>query len=1320
MMKGIKEKAIRKLIETGKKNRKLIAPILSVMTMFLLTYYSLREFCIQMRKPQFRKRLICFIMLFIMLFTQNGVADVLAVGTSGAAVSKEAGSSDAASKDAANEDAASSDAANEEAGSNDAASDGAASDNAGSSDAASDNAGSGDAGNKDTGSEDKGGKTPESGESENEKPENETGEESLVAGFETLEKEIKEQKVLPGTPLKELVLPEKLTVYISEAQPEPSATPTASPTVEPSTTPTASPTAEPGTTPTASPSVKPGTTPAASPSVKPGTTPAASPTGKPDTTPAASPTGKPGIAPTERPESEPTAKPESKPTAKPESTPEKKPENTPEKEPVKEPESAPEKESESAPAKETKDEPAEAQVESYTMPAVMVGAAGQEVEILEEEEESHPDGTETALSGITWVSEPEYCATKPGTYVFTPELPDGYVLAEEAKLPEITVTVEGSVDYESLTDLNSYFEERMEDLLDDPDEEELEDLVAPSYSDFDVEKEGSGVLLTAGVSDEREREVLEYGFVWSEDTEKEPSLSDNDGMAAFIEEEGLEDFSYTIEELDDVSARAYLIFDGWVFYTPAMTTQNLVEDGVLQPMCYSAEGMSLTSRGTGGETLVYGQGAPFDLAWIGIPAAPFPVYVCYTLNIDREVDPNETVYLAIRGSIVGVPILDVNGHHIGELQSTANEEYYIIAMNGRDLNQGKNFINIVLAPFIGGWFYVDNMQLIFDGGPGAIDGKTAQVDDVTFQDYNFTEKFAVYALTVDGLVKTTNMTGENRNLVTSLTVDGNKMYSSQKYYTAKTGSDVALSTVNKCSDGILTINRGTLTLAAAMTAKPPSGSEWAAQDPDEVIVSCVADTIHYNDNAGPNEFRLDFTYDQGYRNTTDGPLKIKAKAQSVFSEPVSYIVLPGSGAVPENTHANDPQEGVDYAGQLKDTGNTAKADTSRRVYAYEADFEVTTNGRYEFKVVGPTTTETFYLDVTNIDNEKPTVEIVGSDEITILEDTPYEDLGFGGQDNRSAEDSITFTTDMGGLNTEHPDGGEYNITYRATDEAGNTAELIRRVHVANRPLRLATGEVTKSGSKVNMSGNIVYLGNDPIKERGLVWDVSSSPTVDSNLGSSSAKYDVQNKKTFTASASLSALIPNATYYCRSYAKTAGGKIVYGPAMSFEASDKNYGSFYISDNRPSIAPGSSNKTLTVTVKRKGGTDGRQTVYWRTVDGSAIADTHYRAASGSVTFNAGETSKKIKVTVKKNPSSGRCWEVSPRVFFVELYSVSGGGNLDREKNTAAVELNTKDEIQITNMNQWVTIMSNQPGSYKKYGGRLSADGTTGSSPPPPAIT
>ena len=139
-MKRIKEKAVRKLINIGKRRRELIAPVLAALTMFLIAYYSVREFCIQIRKAQFRKRLICFIMIIVMLFTQAGVANVFAVGTNGGA-------------------------------------------------------------------------------------DQDTGDRLQVVGFEPLAENVKEQRVLPGTAVEDLVLPETLAVYLLKASAEPAAEP---------------------------------------------------------------------------------------------------------------------------------------------------------------------------------------------------------------------------------------------------------------------------------------------------------------------------------------------------------------------------------------------------------------------------------------------------------------------------------------------------------------------------------------------------------------------------------------------------------------------------------------------------------------------------------------------------------------------------------------------------------------------------------------------------------------------------------------------------------------------------------------------------------------------------------------------------------------------------------------------------------------------------------------------------------------------------------------------------------------------------------------
>ena len=869
-----------------------------------------------------------------------------------------------------------------------------------------------------------------------------------------------------------------------------------------------------------------------------------------------------------------------------------------------------------------------------------------------------------------------------------------------------------------LTDRNEYFLAHRSTLSD----EELQELAAPAFENFDLERREGGLLLTGALAGAGSEEIKEYGFVWSFG-ENEPTLAENDGRAAFTAPEGQAAFEHRIEGREDALARAYLIRGEYVTYSAPLTADNLVENGVLLPVCYRS-----AAPGAAGETLVYGRGAPFDFPFILVPVSHtgwLPVGAGFYLQVDRAIDPNETVYLVIKGSIAGVPILDVNGKHVGELQSTVNEEYYIIPMQGRDLNEGQNFINIVLPPLIPGWFYIDNIQLVFGGGPGELAGSRAAVEQVAFQGYNFYRQLGGYGLAVDGLVRAENQTGQSRRLVTSVNVDGNKMYSSQKYLTLPQGSQ-ELATANKCTDGILTINQGTLTLSAALVARPPAGSAWAAQDKDEVVLSVKADTIQYQDNDGPNEYRLDFSYDKNYYSpaVSGGPLEVKLTAQSVFGAPVGYICLPKSGAIEQNRLENDPDEGIGYDGRLKTPvllnpnrplekkkwgPYTVEVDMNRRVYATEAAFQVETNGAYTFAVVGPTATEYFTLIVTNIDSRAPQVELIGAAELTLLEDTPYHDLGFGGTDNRTVEAKLALTTLLDGSEADFSGGaalrlagGEHTISCIARDEAGNEARLERVLHVANRPLELVTEPVQKDSRAVSMAGSIRYLGEEKILQRGLVWDVSSAPTLEANLGKSAASFNVNNRDRFTASASLASLIPNAAYYCRAWAKTESGRVVYGPAQRFEANSKSYGAV---DLQALEAAGNPGGRVTLTVRRTGGADGAQTVRWRTVDGSALAGVHYTAAGGTLSFAPGVTSQTVTVQLRPSPTGQYRWELENRVFFVELTSVTGGAALDTARRTCTVTVKDNDSghIQITNMNNWVVASENIPTDYKKYGGK-----------------
>ncbi|WP_180270781.1 fibronectin type III domain-containing protein [Sporanaerobium hydrogeniformans] len=79
---------------------------------------------------------------------------------------------------------------------------------------------------------------------------------------------------------------------------------------------------------------------------------------------------------------------------------------------------------------------------------MVTGSAIDIDEIGEMETNGNKEDTVTPLSDtkttipVTWISEPVYDKETAGTYSFTPNLPEGYALADEVELPQIHVTVE--------------------------------------------------------------------------------------------------------------------------------------------------------------------------------------------------------------------------------------------------------------------------------------------------------------------------------------------------------------------------------------------------------------------------------------------------------------------------------------------------------------------------------------------------------------------------------------------------------------------------------------------------------------------------------------------------------------------------------------------------------------------------------------------------------------------------------------------------------------------------------------------------------------
>ena len=76
-----------------------------------------------------------------------------------------------------------------------------------------------------------------------------------------------------------------------------------------------------------------------------------------------------------------------------------------------------------------------------------------------------------------------------------------------------------------------------------------------------------------------------------------------------------------------------------------------------------------------------------------------------------------------------------------------------------------------------------------------------------------------------------------------------------------------------------------------------------------------------------------------------------------------------------------------------------------------------------------------------VDNEKPTIELIGDDEIILLEDSVYEEKGCKASDNydKDIADKVKITNNI------KKDIGEYEVTYTVSDSSNNTYSIKRKV-----------------------------------------------------------------------------------------------------------------------------------------------------------------------------------------------------------------------------------------------------------------------------------
>lgn len=261
-------------------------------------------------------------------------------------------------------------------------------------------------------------------------------------------------------------------------------------------------------------------------------------------------------------------------------------------------------------------------------------------------------------------------------------------------------------------------------------------------------------------------------------------------------------------------------------------------------------------------------------------------------------------------------------------------------------------------------------------------------------------------------------------------------------------------------------------------------------------------------------------------------------------------------------------------------------------------------------------------------------------------------------DNESASEctaTVTVPTNF----TKTP--GNKDVTVAVTDKAGNTATKNCTVYVSS---YVSILKPTFTKSTQILKATLKNPGTDKVTASGFVWGVMNSPTLTVNNGKA-ATSSVVSVAGGTLSVTADNLQKGVAYYARAYI-TAGGITYYSEEIKIGLDLPAYGTFDISFT----SYNQNNKVSTFTVTRTGGTYGRQTVYYRTVNGSAVGGTHFTHSYGTLTFASGQATQTIKITEARSdavykdktqeyPATAHS-NVS-RTYSVEIYRVEGGGSL-----------------------------------------------------------
>ena len=404
-----------------------------------------------------------------------------------------------------------------------------------------------------------------------------------------------------------------------------------------------------------------------------------------------------------------------------------------------------------------------------------------------------------------------------------------------------------------------------------------------------------------------------------------------------------------------------------------------------------------------------------------------------------------------------------------------------------------------------------------------------------------------------------------------------------------------------------------------------------------------------------------------------GILKDPKTEEIKATDSFSFYFNQGAGLGPKVSHTLSPDTLTN-----RDVTITVKAENMPKLgitdvkVADGATKTATVNKKYTFtinyKLKGSDKSLSYPVWVDNIDKTAPVLTYTP---VTVVEEEQQETVEklFGealsvSDNHRLADKPLTYTIpkDIAAL------PGKKTIQVTASDAAGNTTTKKCEITVTAKPLELKLGTLSAAaGSKdsFDLKAVLAHTGGDTIKETGFVWGVMPAPTLDFHNGSAKTA-SIITAKNGNLNVKATGLNAGVEYYARAYAKvTAAGKekVYYSEAGKFGFGIPQYGTFSVSS-----VTGSNGKAI-FTITRSHGTDKAQTVYCRTVNGSAVGGTHFTHIQPSpFYFKEGETSKTVTVTElgvtnAYQSKAGTKYSNADRTYSLEIYRVEGGGGIDQ---------------------------------------------------------